>query len=120
MGIDSMYVSLLRMFLQKRRQIASEIKSAIEGGDIQKAELLSHTLRGISGQIGATTLATDAQNLEQVLNNNGPRETIDSLLMKLEESSAELFRGLELQLPHIESADPRLDIQTGNWTRLKK
>jgi adenylate cyclase len=102
MANNSLYVAMLRRFLENRRGIAGEIRSAIALGDIRKAELLSHTLRGISGQVGATTVATNAENLEKVLNGNSDRELIDSLLAILESSLTKLFLSLEQRLAELE------------------
>lgn len=102
MGSSSLYVSMLRRFLENRRDIASEIKAAIAAGDNKRAQLLSHTLRGISSQVGATTVAIDAENLERILGGDAENDAINLTLTKLETSLGTLFYGLELQLREVE------------------
>lgn len=99
MGINPLYVSMLRRFQQSHQETTARIRQALEDGELKTAELLSHSLRGIAGQIGATRVPQDAQALEQALSKGRPREAIDGLLVELQASLGELIAALHAGLP---------------------
>lgn len=99
MGINPLYVSMLRRFQQGHQETIARIRQALEDGELKTAELLSHSLRGIAGQIGATRVPHDAEALEQALSEGRPREAIDGLLVELQASLGELIAALHAGLP---------------------
>ena len=99
MGINPLYVSMLRRFRQGHQETTAGIRQALEDGELKTAELLSHSLRGIAGQIGATRVPHDAEALEQALSEGRPREAIDGLLVELQASLGELIAALHAGLP---------------------
>ncbi len=99
MGINPLYVSMLRRFQHSHQETTARIRQALEDGELKTAELLSHSLRGIAGQIGATRVPHDAEALEQALSEGQPREAIDGLLVELEASLGELLGALHAGLP---------------------
>ncbi|MFS2034613.1 adenylate/guanylate cyclase domain-containing protein [Polaromonas sp. CT11-55] len=99
MNMKGFYISMLRRFMDGRADTPVRIREALAAGDLKAAELLSHSLRGVSAQIGATQLPQDAEALEQALRDNAPREGIDELLLRMEESLGELMEALRSALP---------------------
>ena len=99
MNMKGFYISMLRRFMDGRADTPVRIREALAAGDLKAAELLSHSLRGVSAQIGATQLPQDAEALEQALRDNVPREGIDELLLRMEESLGELMEALRSALP---------------------
>ncbi len=99
MGINPLYVSMLRRFRQGHQETTARIRQALEEGELKTAELLSHSLRGIAGQIGATRVPHDAEALEQALGYSQSREAIDGRLAALEGSLGELIAALHAGLP---------------------
>jgi len=95
MGVKKLYSSMLGRFLEGRKDTPSRIREALDAGDIKAAELLVHSLRGLSAQIGATQVPAHAQALEQALHGEQPRATLDALLERLEASLGELIAALE-------------------------
>lgn len=53
MGDKQLYFKLLRLFVQDQRGVIDSIRSALGVGDRNLAERLAHTLKGVSGLIGA-------------------------------------------------------------------
>ena len=98
MGMKALYVAMLRRYLAGRKDTPARIREALDAGDLGTAELLSHSLRGVSGQIGATRVPSDAAALEQALHEGRPREALDGLLGALEASVAELIAALDSAL----------------------
>jgi adenylate cyclase len=99
MNMKGFYISMLRRFMDGRADTPARIREALAAGDPKAAELLSHSLRGVSAQIGATQLPQDAEALEQALRDSAPREGIDELLLRMEESLGELMDALRSALP---------------------
>lgn len=101
MGINTLYLSMLQGFVETRRATSEEIRSALELQDLKKAELLSHSLRGIAAQIGATLVPQDAQRLEEAIVAASPNETLLQCLRQLDASLSELIGGLEYYLSRM-------------------
>lgn len=99
MGLNPLYVSMLRRFQQSHQETIARIRQALEEGELKTAEMLSHALRGIAGQIGATRVPHDAETLELALGESLPREAIDGRLAALEVSLGELMGALDAGLP---------------------
>lgn len=99
MGLNPLYVSMLRRFRHGHQETIARIRQALDDGELKTAELLSHSLRGIAGQIGATRVPHDAEALEQALSEGRPREAIDGLLVELQASLGELIAALQAGLP---------------------
>ena len=79
-GKRSLYVSMLRRFVDGQRSVIGEIAGALDKDDWAAAERLAHTLKGNAGNIGATALPVEAAALESALRNRQPREVVESLL----------------------------------------
>jgi adenylate cyclase len=103
MNMQPLYLSLLRRFLDNRRDVPARIRDAIDAADAKNAELLAHSLRGVSAQIGALRVPDDAGALETALANGSTSDAVDGLLRRLEDSLAELIGGLALALPAAEA-----------------
>ena len=99
MGVKKLYFSMLGRFLEGRRDTPGRLREALDAGDLKEAELLAHSLRGLSAQIGATQVPAHAQALEQALHGAQPRAALDVLLQRLEASLGELIVALEAGLP---------------------
>ena len=99
MNMKGFYISMLRRFMDGRADTPARIREALAAGDLKAAELLSHSLRGVSAQVGATQLPQEAEALEQALRDSAPRESIDELLLRMEDSLAELMEALRAALP---------------------
>ncbi|MBF0588494.1 MAG: response regulator [Magnetococcales bacterium] len=66
-GSVSGYLGLLRRFHEGQCDILSEINGALAAGDEEAAERLAHTLKGLSGTIGALGLAEQVRQLESAI-----------------------------------------------------
>lgn len=107
MDMKGFYLSMLRRFMDGRADTPARIREALEAGDLKAAELLSHSLRGVAAQIGATQLPLDADALEQALHANAPRAGIDELLLRMEASLAGLMAALQSGLPPAAPGETR-------------
>ena len=104
MGMENLYVSMLTRFQDGRRDTPAKVRKALQEGDMKNAELLIHSLRGVSGQIGAIRVPVDAEALEQAIHEARPREVIEGLLISLQDSLGELMDALDKGLAAVAPA----------------
>ncbi|MEO7128655.1 MAG: Hpt domain-containing protein [Rhodoferax sp.] len=104
MGMKAFYVSMLRHYRESHNGTPARVRQALDAGDLGLAELLSHSLRGISGQIGATQVPSDAAALEQAIHENQSPQATDDLLGRLEVSVTELMAALNAAFPPVAAA----------------
>ncbi len=99
LGKKPLYLSMLHKFVAGQKSVVVEILKALEGNSLETAERLAHTLKGVSGTIGATRLQQLAEKLESVIRQRSPREEIDARLDELRMVLADLISQLEQRLP---------------------
>jgi adenylate cyclase len=103
MGMQALYLSMLQRYRDGRKDAPQQIRQALERGDLPAAELLSHSLLGLSAQIGATRVPDAAQALELAIHEQRPREEFEVLLLRMQEALDELIGALESGLPSATS-----------------
>ena len=91
-GNVNSYIKLLQKFSENQADAISGLSTALDSGDTEKAVRSAHTLKGVSGNIGATDLQNIAAKLENAII-DGAGDTIGSLL---EEAGTELGRTIAL------------------------
>ena len=99
MNMKPLYLSMLRRYLDGRADTPARVREALQAGDPRTAELLSHSLRGISAQIGATHVAADATALEHALGEGALPDVVAARLASLEASLGALIAALAAGLP---------------------
>lgn len=99
MGMQPLYLSLLSRFRDGRRETSAQLRQALDAGDLKTAELLSHSLRGVAAQIGATRVPADAQALEEAIHEGRPLASLWPLQGALDASLGELLAALDARLP---------------------
>ena len=62
---ERLYVKLLRQFLEFYGESEAEFNQAMESGNLEGAQRIAHTLKGLAGSMGATELAVAAAQLER-------------------------------------------------------
>jgi len=104
-GNAKLYRSLLRQFVEQQADAVSKISASVEQQDFALAERLMHTLKGVSGNLGAKTTNEMIANLEISLRNRDVR-SLDAGLPRL---SIELTRTIEAIRNSLaaDTVDPR-------------
>jgi two-component system sensor histidine kinase/response regulator len=74
-GNSTLYLKLLRMTAESQLNFSSEFNEAVENGDWELATRLTHTLKGVAGNIGAESLQTACAALEHLA---GQQQTGDA------------------------------------------
>ncbi|WP_164716551.1 response regulator [Paenibacillus whitsoniae] len=63
----SLYAQVLRKFMEGHLQAVAEIRAAVQAGDVERALLLAHTLKGVAANLGAEPLSAAADGLQAAL-----------------------------------------------------
>ena len=106
-GDSEFFIELLEVFVNEHLHTASKVKALI--ADDQKAAFyLVHSLRGQAANLGATSLAEVAGNLEDILRESikNPNEAYNAF----EESLGNLIIGINSQLSRVsnDSVNPKI------------
>jgi signal transduction histidine kinase/DNA-binding response OmpR family regulator/HPt (histidine-containing phosphotransfer) domain-containing protein len=99
LGKKSLYLAMLRKFVDGQKGVLPEIVQALDAPLWENAERLAHTLKGVSGNIGATRLHHLAESLEAAIKEHLPRQAVDARLEALKAPLAALIGQLEQNLP---------------------
>ncbi|MDD2915190.1 MAG: response regulator [Gallionella sp.] len=108
LGKKSLYLSMLRKFATGQKFVMAEILQALEGNDWDTAQRIAHTLKGVSGNIGATALQQLAEKLEAAIREHRPRAEVDAQIGELKNTLAHFIDGLEQKM----TEEPRPAIVT--------
>ncbi|KQP17605.1 response regulator [Pseudorhodoferax sp. Leaf267] len=103
LGRQPLYAQLLQHYLDTQGQAAEAIDAALAQGDWAQAELLAHTLKGVSANIGADRVAAEAGQLEQALRARAGTDTA-----ALAAALAPVLQGLRRFLGGAAQAAPAL------------
>ena len=89
-GNVALYYSLLDKFRTNQVHVVSEIREALASGDAVTAERLAHTLKGITGTLGAESLQKQSGQLENDIK-NGLLSNIESQMTDIDREVASLI-----------------------------
>jgi two-component system sensor histidine kinase/response regulator len=98
-GREKLYLSLLRRYVDNQRDFKAFLDAALNSGDWETAIRLAHTLKGVSGQIGAQTLRGIAELMEKALIRREPKEVILTLEAQIAEVLDRLILTINIRLP---------------------
>ena len=104
-GNRKSYLALLAKFRSNQGDVDRAIGQALAEGDRATAERLAHTLKGVSGTIGAEALQEQAKALEAAIRDGQGQDEVLGLLKAAATSLGELCRALEAALPQPEAVD---------------
>jgi len=93
------YLSMLGKYLESQPTLPTEFRQALANNDMATAERLAHTAKAVNGNIGATRLQQQAEELEQLCHSGAAHELIETTLTIFEEGLYTLLRNLEAALP---------------------
>jgi two-component system sensor histidine kinase/response regulator len=96
---------MLRKFAAGQKTAPAEIHKALVAMDWETAERLIHTLKGVSGSIGATVVQSRAETVETAIKTRQFREAVDGPLGELSESLQALVVHLERGVPPVMDKD---------------
>ncbi|MCC8996391.1 MAG: response regulator [Nitrosomonas sp.] len=100
LGNQEAYFSLLRKFINKQADVPLRIKTAIGMNNLQEAELIAHTLKGVAGNIGASEVQRTAEILESALREGQKRNVLIKSLDMLSTSLKNAIEAIAAILPN--------------------
>jgi two-component system sensor histidine kinase/response regulator len=96
-GNRTLYLKLLRQFIEQQGPVPGQINDALTHGDMPLAEHLAHTLKGVAGNIGAKSAQSVAGALEKLIRDHADAGTLAS-------ARHQLATTLDLLLAQLRSA----------------
>jgi PAS domain S-box-containing protein len=93
------YLHLLAMFGELHGQDIDRLNAALAGGDREQARIVTHTLKGVAGNIGARQLQQCAARLEAAIKEGQEKTTLTVLLGDVERLLMALLQELAQALP---------------------
>ncbi|MFA7241225.1 MAG: response regulator [Sulfuricellaceae bacterium] len=116
-GNQLAYRRLLRRYASDHADDISRLRSGLSQGNHDQARLLAHTLKGSSGNLGATGVQHLAAELETAIKENGGAEAIEQLACSLESELQRVTRGIRAALPE-DAATPCTGVV--DWTLVRQ
>ncbi len=105
-GNRQLYVKLLCKFKDSQQDAAQEIRAAFQSGNVETAGLLAHTVKGVSGNLGAEALYRAAAELEKAIKDG--QENIAPLLAEFSSELMVVMDGIRtLQESRSGQEEPR-------------
>jgi PAS domain S-box-containing protein len=92
-GNKALYRKLLGKFLESNCNVVGEIRESLKNGDLETAARLAHTVKGVSGNLGATDLFPAAADLEKAIKKDN-KDSLNLLLGEFEEKLAIVMGGI--------------------------
>jgi two-component system, sensor histidine kinase and response regulator len=99
MGKKKLYVTMLRKYVAGQKTCPKAIRDALIAGDWATAQRAAHTLKGVSGNIGATDIPGYADAVEHALREQRPLAEVEQVLSQLEPPLTALINAIESWLP---------------------
>ncbi|MES9903610.1 MAG: response regulator, partial [Sedimenticola sp.] len=96
-GNRKLYLDLLRRFVTQQAETTAKIKQAMTDGDINLAERLAHTVKGVSGNLGATSLQGLSSELEAAISAND-ESRIQAALLPFGEALNQMIEAIAADL----------------------
>ena len=93
------YASLLRKFVSSQADALERIRASLQAGDRATAERHAHTLKGVAGSLGASSLQQAAATVEQGLREGAEEPALQQALQTLQALLAPLVSALQTALP---------------------
>ena len=99
MGKKPLYLAMLRRYVDGQKDCVISIRAALEAGDMAAAQRTAHTLKGVSGTIGAKAVAVLAEKVEGAIREQQPSQRIEQALNELAPPLMALTDALHALLP---------------------
>jgi two-component system sensor histidine kinase/response regulator len=102
LGKKKSYINLLRKYVFGQKDTLIQIKKMLSEGDWSSAERMAHTLKGVSGSVGAIIIQEKASNLEEAIRNHASKERLSPLIQETNVMLGKMIEYIETALPQEE------------------
>jgi PAS domain S-box-containing protein len=114
-----LYVKLLKDFYEENRDLEEEIRQSLTEGKIKEAERMVHTLKGTSGNIGATELYNASSRTNSILKKE-QKEDYENSLKELKKALSPVLKEIEEFMKDYKKSGTKLENrQMGDLKQLK-
>jgi len=103
-GNAKAYRKTLYKVLEAEANTMERIQQSLNAGDRKTAVRTAHTLKGVSGNIGATSLQSAAADLEMALKDGGEEPSLKALMKLTEQKLFETLNTIKTALQTSEKA----------------
>jgi signal transduction histidine kinase/CheY-like chemotaxis protein/HPt (histidine-containing phosphotransfer) domain-containing protein len=93
-GNEKLYARLLCRFREGQEKAAQEIRAALQSGDMETAGRLAHTVKGVSGNLGAEGLYRGAAELEEAIKEG--KKNVDPVLTEFSSRLKTVMEGIKV------------------------
>lgn len=109
-GNRAAYAKLLLKFAHNNASAVTDIRAALQQGDEERAVRLAHTLKGVSGNIGAQTLRSVFSDLETALKEK--QSALEPLLAACQQELQQVVRAIAAleTVPEASAAPTSVDM----------
>ncbi|CAK0774949.1 two-component system, sensor histidine kinase and response regulator [Azospirillaceae bacterium] len=120
LGKTRLYMDMLRKFATGQADAISNIRTALDCGDVVAAERIAHTLKGTAGNIGAIAIQRAAAEVEAAIRQSRPRSEIEDALDVVVWPLADLLARLTERLACVGASASGPDLKTVDVQVLKQ
>ena len=107
-GSTTAYLKLLKAFANNNTRFKQNLLEAMEDNDLQKAVRMAHTLKGVSGNIGAMQLSALCRDLEAQLRKENPdMQKVNEHLKKTNTLLQQIIAGITKALSEIKPPEKK-------------
>ena len=104
------YQSMLEKYVAGQAGAVAALRAALALEDRETATRLAHTTRGVSGNIGATSVQQLAEALELAIKSGQSQAEVEPLLDALQQSLDPLVHAIAQRLPQAQAAAPAASV----------
>ncbi|MES9844764.1 MAG: response regulator, partial [Candidatus Sedimenticola sp. 6PFRAG5] len=97
-GNLKLYMQLLKKFQKNQSNVPEEVMKALEMGDLDTARRIAHTLKGVSGNLGARRLFESARDLEECIKKDS-EDCVQRQMGEVREALGQVLEAID-QLEH--------------------
>lgn len=113
-GNRALFCHIVSDFKDQNQTVIDDIRKAICNNDHERATALVHTLKGVSGSIGAKNLFASVSDLEALLR-GGNGSDCSFLLMTMEQNLKEVFKSAGI----LEASTPDMPVHPASTDELR-
>ncbi len=105
LGKTDMYLSLLHKYVDSHKDDISKLERLLGSGDYETGERLIHTLKGVSGTIGALEIQEMAAEIEIALHERKALNDVLPMLDQMEELHSSMLEKILMNIPKEEQEE---------------
>jgi len=101
MGNKTFYLDMLKKYVDNQGQAPAQIRQSLDSGDYRTAERLVHTVKGVSGNIGASRLQELVADLEKAILGGLPSAEVGAIFETFAAVHGKLIASLMEAFPAV-------------------